>query len=413
VFRTLYARLRALPPLTGDIALAAALGVASVCFVLRGWGDDGGSGEVPPPPPFMAPHMVTAPGPTTADLVRDVLLNLLVCALLVGRRRWPRWCFALQFTILTAIDFTNTPASLAAVMAGAYTAVAYGASIVGSMSLLLGAGVVLATVNDDTWPRLPGRAGVFVILLPLGLLGIAIRTARERAHASEQRAEAREREQAAATRLAVAEERARIARELHDVVSHHVSVMTIQAGAAGKVLDDDPDLARGALGAIEAGGREAMSELRHLLGVLAPGPDDDLLHPQPGLDQIGSLVEKVRTAGLPVSVRRDDIALPHGVELTAYRVVQEALTNALRYAPGAPTSVAITAAPGELVVEVVNDAPPAVSAPHAGAGAGSGLVGLAERLRLYGGTLTAGLLPGGGFRVLARVPLSVLGVEAS
>jgi len=246
---------------------------------------------------------------------------------------------------------------------------------------------------------------VFVILLPIGLLGLAIRAARGRARASDQRAEALEREQQAATRLAVAQERARIARELHDVVSHHVSVMTIQAGAAGKVLDSDPELARGALSAIEASGRETMAELRHLLGVLTPGPDDDLLHPQPGLEQLDALIDKVRQAGLPVSARRAAVALPRGVDLTAYRVVQEALTNALRYAPGARTDVAITAEPSDLVIEVVNDAPPPGTPPRAGAGSGSGLVGLAERLRLYGGTLETGRRVGGGFRVLARLPL--------
>src|SRR6266536_2719355 len=151
-------------------------------------------------------------------------------------------------------------------------------------SLLVAAGVT-AGVKSNTWPPLPERAGAFAILLPIGLFGVAIRAARSRARAADQRAEALEREQQAATRLAVAQERAYIARELHDVVSHHVSVMTIQAGAAGKVLDADPEQARGALSAIEASGRETMTELRHLLGVLTPGPTDDPLHPQPGLDQ--------------------------------------------------------------------------------------------------------------------------------
>jgi signal transduction histidine kinase len=195
------------------------------------------------------------------------------------------------------------------------------------------------------------------------------------------------------------------------VVSHHVSVMTIQAGAAGKVIDADPGLARNALFAIEASGRETMTELRHLLGVLAPGPNDDLLHPQPGLDQVDALVDKVRQAGQPVSVRRTPLTLPRGVDLTAYRVVQEALTNALRHAPGARTEIVITreSAEGrtELVIEVTNDAAPPGTRPGgaAGTGSGTGLLGLAERLRLYGGTLETGRRVSGGFRVRARIPL--------
>jgi signal transduction histidine kinase len=296
------------------------------------------------------------------------------------------------------------------------------------MSALLAAAGLTAVVKHNTWPPLPEWAGAFAILLPIGLFGVAIQAARGRAHASDQRAEALEREQQAATRLAVAQERARIARELHDVVSHHVSVITIQAGAAGKVLDADPELARSALSAIEDGGRETMTELRHLLGVLTPGPTDDLLHPQPGLDQLDALVDNVRRAGQPVSVRRTPVELPRGMDLTAYRVVQEALTNALRYAPGTHTDIAITTEPSteppaeapsaasaaggrhlDLVIEVINEAPPPGARPVAGAGAGTGsgngLLGLAERLRLYGGTLEAGRRLGGGFRLAARMPL--------
>jgi signal transduction histidine kinase len=181
-----------------------------------------------------------------------------------------------------------------------------------------------------------------------------------------------------------------------------VSVMTIQAGAAGKVLDAEPALAREALSAIESSGRETMAELRHLLGVLNPGPDDDVLHPQPGLDQVDQLIATVRQAGLPVTSSRTPVELPRGLDLTAYRVVQEALTNALRYAPGAPTDVAVSVTAEMLVIEVVNDESP--DGPVPSAGSGTGLIGLAERLRLYGGTLETGRRTGGGFRVLARLP---------
>jgi signal transduction histidine kinase len=155
--------------------------------------------------------------------------------------------------------------------------------------------------------------------------------------------------------------------------------------------------------------------------VLTPGSSDDLLHPQPGLDQLDALIESVRQAGQPVSARRTPVALPRGVDLAAYRVVQEALTNALRHAPGAATDIAITIQPStqppsaasitdggtELVIEVTNDAPPPPAQPNddAGVGSGIGLVGLAERLRLYGGTLETGRRVGGGFRLRARLPL--------
>jgi signal transduction histidine kinase len=182
--------------------------------------------------------------------------------------------------------------------------------------------------------------------------------------------------------------------------------MTIQAGAAGKVIDAQPDLAREALTAIESSGRETMAELRHLLGLLTPGPGDEMLHPQPGLEQLDQLIATVRQAGLPVTSRRTPVNLPRGLDLTAYRVVQEALTNALRYAPGAATDVAVTAGDDDLVIEVVNDAPPPGTAvPEAGAGSGTGLLGLAERLKIYGGTLETGRRLGGGFRLTARLPL--------
>jgi signal transduction histidine kinase len=434
VYRYLRARWRAgVSPWWVDITLVAVLGIATVWLTRYSWNGPAAVGDAPAShvPPLFGPDapwprvVVTDPEPPGWTLfTRDVWLNLLVVTLLIGRRRWPLVCFAAQFGMVLAVDFNNNPASLAAVLIGAYSVAAFGRSALMSMGALLAAGGALASVKDNTWPRLPGWSGVFVILLPIGLLGVAIRAARDRVRASEQRADALRREQEAATRLAVARERARIARELHDVVSHHVSVMTIQAGAAGKVLDADPELARGALAAIEGSGRETMAELRHLLGVLTPGPGDDLLHPQPGLDQLDALIDKVRQAGLPVSARRTVGALPRGLDLTAYRVVQEALTNALRYAPGASTNVAITTElttkptdeptdeptddRTDVVIEVVNDAPPAGSSPQPGAGSGTGLLGLAERLRLYGGTLEAGRRVGGGFRVLARLP-----VEAS
>ncbi|MGW5361427.1 sensor histidine kinase [Actinopolymorpha pittospori] len=429
------------PTLWPDVALAVALSLAAVVLTIDAAESSGSEADMkvdvprqadggswPVPVPHVPYPRLTPPGEPVG---RDVLMTLLITVPLVGRRRWPLVCLAVQFAGLLPFDIHVTPATLAALLIGAFSLAVYGRSALVSMSTLLVVTGVTAAVKQETWPSLPGWSGAFALLLPIGLFGVAIRAARGQARASHQRAEALEREQHAATSLAVAQERARIARELHDVVSHHVSVMTIQAGAAGKVLDADPELARGAMSAIEASGRETMTELRHLLGVLTPGPsEDDLLHPQPGLEQLDALIENVRRAGQPVSVRRTSAVLPRGVDLTAYRVVQEALTNALRYAPGAPTEVAITTEPSpspapappngatpldrlppdrrsDLVIEVVNDeAPPEARSGVGGhAGTGRGLLGLAERLRLYGGTLESGRRIGGGFRVRARMPL--------
>jgi len=401
-----------------DVALAAVLSLAAAWLTLRGEGVSGG-GDVPLLPlPLPEPPAGPLPAPPSG-VARDLVLNLLITVPLIWRRRWPLACLTIQFAGLLPAETGVNAATLVALLIGAYSLAVYGRSALLSMSVLLVAAGLTAGVFTNTWPPLPERAGAFAILLPIGLFGVAIRAARSRARASDQRAEALEREQQAATRLAVAQEQARIARELHDVVSHHVSVMTIQAGAAGKVLDADPEQARSALSAIEASGRETMTELRHLLGVLTPGPTDDLLHPQPGLDQLDALIEGVRQAGQPVSARRTPVALPRGIDLTAYRVVQEALTNALRHAPGARTDIVITTEPStepasaastadrgtDLVIEVTNDAPPPGTLPGAGGGSGTGLLGLAERLRLYGGTLETGRRVGGGFRVRARMPL--------
>jgi signal transduction histidine kinase len=208
----------------------------------------------------------------------------------------------------------------------------------------------------------------------------------------------------------VEEERARIAAELHDVVTHNVSVMVIQAGAARKVMDAAPERSKEALLAVEAGGRAAMAELRHVMGLLA-APDIgplaapvDGLEPQPGLGQLDDLIERVRAAGTPVgvTVSLPPDPLPPGVDLAAYRVVQEALTNTIKHAPGANAAVSIGYSGDRLQIEVIDtgadrEVPPAD-------GNGRGLIGLRERLAVSGGELTAGPTLAGGYRIRADVP---------
>jgi signal transduction histidine kinase len=232
-----------------------------------------------------------------------------------------------------------------------------------------------------------------------------MRTWKLRTEEGQERVLALERDRAEAERRAVEAERARIARELHDVVTHNVSVMVIQAGAARKVMDTTPDQAREALLAVEAGGRAAMSELRHVMGLLAVAADTPGdLTPQPGLDELEALVARVRDTGVPVelTVAGQRRPLPSGVELAAYRVVQEALTNTVKHAAGASAAVTVDYAADHLRVEVTDTGG---EPGPAAAGGGRGLIGLRERLAVYGATLRSGPRLLGGYRVTALIPL--------
>ena len=228
-----------------------------------------------------------------------------------------------------------------------------------------------------------------------------------------------ERERESATQGAVDAERARIARELHDIVSHNVSVMVIQAAAARHVLAESTGEAETALLAVESAGRNTMTELRHLLGVLAPsstGQDALELSPQPSLSRLSPLIDRIAFAGLPVEVRisGEPRPLPSGVDLTAYRIIQEALTNALRHGDGVKAEVTVRYAEHYLRVEVLNSGPSVLSAARATAGSraaepaaapGRGLLGLRQRVAVFGGDLDARRRLGGGFRVRAKIPL--------
>jgi signal transduction histidine kinase len=205
-------------------------------------------------------------------------------------------------------------------------------------------------------------------------------------------------------RRAVAEEQSRIARELHDVIAHNVSVMVIQAAAADDVFDASPERAREALRSIERTGREALTELRRLLGTVRV-PEQDVYTPQPGLHSLGELLARIRSAGLPVTVHIEGSLadLPAGLDLSAYRIVQEALTNTLKHADASRAEVGLRRTETALELEIVDDG--AGGGNGAGGGAGQGLIGMRERAALVGGELEAGPQPGGGFRVRARLPL--------
>jgi signal transduction histidine kinase len=210
------------------------------------------------------------------------------------------------------------------------------------------------------------------------------------------------RERDTARRMAVAEERARIARELHDVVAHGVSVIAVQADAAEAALEHDPARAGAPLRTIRGSAHDALGEMRRMLGVLRAGDEGSEHSPQPGLDQLPGLVAHARAAGLPVELRvdGDPRPLPPSLDLTAYRIVQEALTNVRKHAPGAATTISLGWAPTALLLEVRDHGP----GPN-GADPGHGLVGMQERVRIHGGHLRTGAAPDGGFEVVAELPL--------
>jgi signal transduction histidine kinase len=212
-----------------------------------------------------------------------------------------------------------------------------------------------------------------------------------------------EADRAAAAKRAVAEERQRIARELHDVVAHSVSVMTVQAGAVRRLLQPDQERERLALETIEATGREALTEMRRLVGLLREQGATPEFGPQPSMRSVDVLVGTIRESGLPVEldVEGEPTELPPGIDLAAYRVIQEALTNALKYAGPARAWVTVRWKNGELELEIANDG----SSEAGGDGGGHGLVGLRERVSLVGGSIESGPRGGGGFVVKAHLPL--------
>ena len=256
----------------------------------------------------------------------------------------------------------------------------------------------IATILLDDRPRLASTLSVIGVSAVAWAIARALVERGRRAEHLEERAAGLERAHA----KAVAHERATIARELHDVIAHSVSVMTVQAGAARLLLDEDPPRARESLVAVEETGRQALGEMRRLLGILRGDEHETRLAPQPGIADLDALVEHVRAAGLPVDVvvEGEPKRLPPGIDLAAYRVVQEALTNALKHAGAARAQVSIRYGVTALELAVTNNG----QVRENGRG-GHGLVGMRERVTLYGGKFEAGPRRGGGYAVRASLPL--------
>jgi signal transduction histidine kinase len=401
-------------PLLLDAALALGVlvvGLATVHAEVSSSATDGSSGRL---------HPVD----TAAYLV------IVLCSAPVVLRRRAVW---VAYLVLlgaalggTLADYPIGAASLSGLIM-LYTTGAQLERVGAVVALALGlAGYVAITLLDvykDTFVNATINAGFYIAAWTLGR---SMRYRRAYVAELQARAERLEREHDDDLRATLAEERARIARELHDVVAHSLSVMTVQAAAAQRMLDRDPGRTREAMAAVEATGRGALAEMRRIVGVLretggGAGGGPAALTPQPGVADLPHLISMVREAGLPVETDLGDlVSLPHGflpagVDLTVYRVVQEALTNTLKHAGPTSARVRVAALPGGVTVDVedsgrgaaaaLESPPPGRSGPRAGSRSGHGLVGMQERVALYGGTLHVGPRPGGGFAVHAVIPV--------
>lgn len=361
---------------------------------------------------------------------RNAVILLAIMAALAFRRRAPFTVTVLVVagsSLLAALHYSPSVSEVLAYLIVVYTVAAHRALAVSSAGGVLAVGVfivLLATLPTEgkTWDPASLMINI-ALVVGVWWLGRSMRLRRAYEAELKHRAERLEHARDLDARTARVEERSRIARELHDVVAHHVSVMTVQAGAARRIIDRSPDAALEAMTTIEEIGRTALSEMRRIVGVLRTERDAELgatadLAPQPGIHDVGELIDHIRETGLSVQlwVEGGPRQLPPGVNLAAYRLIQEALTNTLKHAgPQARAWVRIHYAPRELTVQIEDDgrgvaaalstAASAESEPGSGSAAGHGMVGMHERVALYGGKLRIGPRIGGGFEVRARFPV--------
>lgn len=369
-------KLRRSPPWVGDGLLALLLVVPAATNI----------GDAEPRP--------------IALFIAFVLLQTLPLAF---RRYWPRAVFAITLgAALGNALLTDSPALPAGVVVSLYTVAAHcdrKTSLRAALAtgLLLLPSIFISPSGGDGAPLVFPAAALLAIAW---VLGDNLRTRRAYLRAVEDRAERLEREREQNARQAAADEQARIARELHDVIAHNVSVMVVQAAAAGDVFDSQPQKAREALASIEHTGREALTELRRMLGAVR---SEDGKVPQPGLGRLPDLLDQVRAAGLEVDLttegERRQLSL--GIDLSAYRIVQEALTNTLKHAAARRAEVVVRYSEEELAIDVLDDG----RGPTSNGDQGQGLIGMRERVALYDGNLAAGPRAEGGFAVSARFPL--------
>ena len=354
---------------------------------------------------LLAATAVAAAATTTARQPLAIALALLMTLPIGLRGRWPLVALAIPaFAHLAnaAAGFDPSGPGFVALVVALYTV---SARFETPVSVIAAAAIFAGTVYV-LWRF--GFLGIVVngsVVTAAWVLGRSARTRHALIEALEDRARSLERAHREEALRIAADERARIARELHDVVAHSLGVIVVQAGAGRRVASTEPEEAREALATIEKTGREALREMRRLLGVLRseanPGRE-----PQPGLAHVDGLVERFREAGLEVDAHLEGLPsplVPASVDLSAYRILQEALTNSLKHAPGSRISLQVRVLERELSLEVTDDGNGAAPGLAAGVG-GLGVTGMRERVAMFGGELSAGPLPGRGWRVAARLP---------
>jgi signal transduction histidine kinase len=340
-----------------------------------------------------------------------LVLFAAMCVPLIWRRRWPRGVFAF-ISLVAAVQWYFDVQVVAAdlnlfVMLYTVTAKCSFRWSVAAVAVVE-FGSVLAVWRWWVTP-VDGWKAVMPFTAFTGAIwvwGLYVSTRRKYTASLEERAKRLERERDAQAQVAAAAERARIAREMHDVIAHSVSVMVVQADGASYMVDIDPERARRAMETIGQTGRQALTEMRRMLGVLRDGGDTGPYAPQPGVEQLAELVGQIRSAGLPVGLTVEGVPseLPTALQLTVYRIVQEALTNTRKHAgPSATAEVNLHYGDDAVEIRIRDDGRGAAASDD---GRGHGLVGMSERAALYGGSVRSGPRPGGGYEVFARLPVT-------
>ena len=332
-----------------------------------------------------------------------------VVLLLLARRRFPFASPAGMWLASVALSFVD--GDLITSQGGLYVAGLWAALLLGNLrndvhariGLAIVAGGAAIVVYNDPSHQTDSLISTPVSFVIGWLVGYALRERTQRTEEAEERATRAERDREAAARVAVAEERGRIARELHDVVAHAVSVMVLQVGAVRHRMPESDADNREALKNVEQAGRTALAEMRRLLSAMRRDDEQAELAPHPGLADLDNLLDDVRATGLAVRLRThgEHVELPPGLDLSAYRIVQEAVTNTLKHAHAGQAEVDVLYGAHDLRIEVRDDGP----GPATGDGLGHGLVGIRERVKIFGGEMSAGGAPGGGFVLRVRLPL--------
>ena len=351
-----------------------------------------------------------SPGAPPTTLWAGVLMLAVLVLPLLARRRFPFAAPASYWLLAAGLSFVDgelIPFIGSLGLVGLATAFLLGnlrdPLKAGAGLLIVVVGIVIVVQNIPGAVLVSDFVFISLRFVVAWIAGYAMRERAEQAEAAEERAARAERDREATARVAVAEERSRIARELHDIVAHAVSVMVLQVGAVRHKLPDAMAEDRDALRSVERAGRTALAEMRRLLAAMRRDGDEAELLPQPGLDGLDSLLGEIGRAGLPVElhVDGDPVPLPRGIDLSAYRIVQEGLTNALKHARASDADVTVRYRPDELEIEIRDNG----EGSSASDGLGHGLVGVRERVKIYGGEMSAGAATDGGFVLSTRLPL--------